>query len=291
LVQSWKWLYGTDSELHTPQEISKHDLDPSVYGKFTTNKESYKNLGFIEKEQDAAEAAFELVETLDDRNKKILVKHLLREFGWSVRTSDEYEDETRHNTETTYSDNQVFSLSDWNSTEFPTHKVRNMDSLIEHVRQQFFCADPIKYKKVLRQIRTSKSPEASRAYVLGMYSNESGIKICQMCREGTYNPEAAEISNYGIELPQMHLCLCRNCASMFKKLRDGDKDNFKERMRESILGADIYSDDDCYSIDLNADLSVSFTQTHIAEIQKLFELIEEHGLPDKRNKSKEMPTE
>ena len=94
----------------------------------------------------------------------------------------------------------------------------NKESLIHHVREQFFCADPVKYMPVLRQIRVSKSARMMRSYVIGMYTNESNVHICQICKEPAQFVEAVEIANFGLELPQMHLCLCKNCASKYKSI-------------------------------------------------------------------------
>lgn len=49
--------------------------------------------------------------------------------------------------------------------------------MIQHVREQFFCADPVKYMPVLRQIRVSKSTRMMRSYVIGMYTNESNAHV------------------------------------------------------------------------------------------------------------------
>lgn len=278
-VRGYKWLYCTDGKMNAPQEISKYELNEAVYGKILSDKAAYKQLGFIEKEQDVAEEAFEIVDNLDERNKKILAKHLAREFGWSFVEDDNANEEQYTNT-AVYNANEIFTVNDWESNEFPSHKIRNMDSLVEHVRQQFYCADPVKYKRVWRQMRTSKSLQTSRAYALSMYTNSENNKMCQICKEPAYNPEIVEISNYGMELPQMHLCLCRNCAAVYKSMRDPDKDNFKEMIRQKICDIDTSSDEDNCFVELTPDISINFTQTHTAELQILFKLIEEYGLPN-----------
>ncbi len=274
-----KWLYCTDGEMHKPQEVSLYELDTTIYGKPIRNKDAYKQLGFIEKEQDVAEEAFEIVDNLDERNKKILAKQLAREFGWSF-VEDDNAQVDHYTNKAVYNTNEIFTANDWELNEFPSHKIRNMDSLVEHVRQQFYCADPVKYKRVWRQIRTSKSLQTSRAYALSMYTNSENNKMCQMCKEPTYNPEIVEISNYGMELPQMHLCLCRNCAAVYKSMRDLDKDNFKKMIRQKICDIDISSDEDNCFVELMPDIFINFTQTHAAELQILFKLIEEYGLPN-----------
>ena len=119
-----------------------------------------------------------------------------------------------------------------------------------------------------------------RAYAVGMYTNDSQVKMCQMCRKPSAYVDGVEIANFGMELPQLHLCLCRNCSSRYRQLRDSDKEGFKEKMRAALLGLDIQAAADSYEIILKKDASLSFTQTHIAEIQTLLRLMDEYGLPD-----------
>jgi hypothetical protein len=154
-----------------------------------------------------------------------------------------------------------------------------LDNLIRHVREQFYCADPVSYKKVWRSIRTSKSSKIDRAYAIGMYTNSSGVKICQACKQPSDNIQVDQIANYGIEMPQLNLCMCNNCAAKYKAVRDGNKDIFGDKMRNAILSLDISAYENEYVIQINADLSLHFTQTHVAELQEIFRLLDEYGVP------------
>lgn len=268
------WVYCKDGKMARPNTISKYDLDTSVYGELHPSKEKYEVLGFIETSADSKADAFELVDALDKRDKKLLLKQLARELGLQVgEATEEIHDED---------DEEVFNPENWISSEFPIHKVRNKDSLIQHVREQFFCADPVKYMPVLRQIRVSKSTRMMRSYVIGMYTNESNAHICQICKEPAQFVEVTEIANFGLELPQMHLCLCKNCASKYKSIRDSRKDDYKVKVHNAIVSMDVDNSEE-FEIGLNADVSVTFTQTHLAEVQALLMLIDEYGLPDDEN--------
>ena len=268
------WIYCNDGKMARPNTISKYDLDTSVYGELHPSKEKYEVLGFIETSADNKADAFELVDALDKRDKKLLLKQLARELGLQVgeATEETYDED----------DEAVFNPDKWVSSEFPVHKVRNKDSLIQHVREQFFCADPVKYMPVLRQIRVSKSARMMRSYVVGMYTNESNAHICQICKEPAQFVEAVEIANFGLELPQMHLCLCKNCASKYKAIRDSHKDDYRVKVHNAIISMDVDNAEE-FEIGLNADISVTFTQTHLAEVQTLLLLIDEYGLPDDEN--------
>ena len=274
ITDHYDWLYCEDGKMSRPIAMSKYDLDTRVYGELHPSKEKYEVLGFIETSADNKADAFELVDTLDKRDKKLLLKQLARELGLQVgeATEEIYEEAAE----------EVFNPENWISSEFPVHKVRNKENLIHHVREQFFCADPVKYMPVLRQIRVSKSARMMRSYVIGMYMNESNANICQICKRPAQYVDAVEIANFGLELPQMHLCLCKNCASKYKSIRDNCKDDYKANLHNAIISMDVDASEE-FEIDLNADVSVTFTQTHLTEVQTLLMLIDEYGLPDDEN--------
>ncbi|MBV4429681.1 hypothetical protein, partial [Clostridium tyrobutyricum] len=258
--------------------MSKYDLNTGIYGELIRDKEAYKRLGFIETQADNCADTFDMVYSLDKRDKSILLKQLARELGMQVTDADECDDEFD---ELPGDENDsVFDPNSCISTDFPTRKVKNFDSLVEHVRQQFFCADPVTYKKILRQIRVSKNPKTVRAYVIGMYTNDDNTKICQMCKQPTNQMEVTAIANYGIELDQLNLCLCPNCAAKYKMMRDANKEKFKNDMKQAIKNLDIDKESGKYEIELNSDNSLHFTQIHIAEIQAIFDLLDEYGLPN-----------
>jgi hypothetical protein len=155
-----------------------------------------------------------------------------------------------------------------------------MDYLVKHVQEQFYLADTVKYEKVLRQIRTSKNSKVDNAYAQGMYTNSSNVTICQSCKKPTSTPRVNQISNYGIEMPQLNLCFCPDCSARFKTICDKNKKEFKEQMRKEILSVDIGSISNEYSIRINKSMNIFFTQTHLAEIQVILKLLSEYGLPD-----------
>lgn len=277
-IRSSAWIYNVNEELCRIRDISRFELNTDIYGILAYNKDAYQLLGFIQKEQDVRAEAYDVVETLEDHEQKMLLKQLARKFGYSLEQSD---DEPVAGDE----DSGVFTPEDWISKDFPRKRMKNRDSLTEHVRQQFFCADPVKYQQVLRQIRTSKNQKTVREYAIGMYTNADGVRICQMCREPIQSVEVTEIANFGIEMEQLNLCLCRNCAAKYKMLRDNNKTSFKEAIREDLC--DIYISDDMeeydednFFVELTGDDSLYFTQTHVAEIQEIFDLIDRYGIPD-----------
>ena len=120
-----------------------------------------------------------------------------------------------------------------------------------------------------------------------MYENEGGAYICQMCKSGLpvannhILSEITEIANFGIEMPQMNLCLCKNCAARYKQFRDGNKEQFRNEMKKAIREIDVSIPDDEYKIILSPDASVCFTQTHLAEVKEILSLLDQYGVPNK----------
>ncbi|MCB5288467.1 MAG: hypothetical protein LHW64_11805, partial [Candidatus Cloacimonetes bacterium] len=280
-VRQLKWLYDKNGELSQINKLSKFDLDQSIYGKPISEKEAYNRLGFIETGDDAKADAFDVVSALDFNSKHELLKQLAKELGKTVVDSS-YDRHIKGNVEDT------FDMNDWSSNEFPIKSLRNKERLMAHIKQQFFCADPITYEPVLRQIRVSKDYKIAKAYATGMYTNDSDVKICQMCKEPIGQAEVVEIANFGIELEQLNLCLCRNCAGKYKSLRDKKKVEFKKNIKSAIQQLNVDDDDQEYVIKFSSDLELDFTQIHVAEIQVIFSLLDEYGLPNLNNEILDM---
>lgn len=266
------WLYDKNDMLHAPQEISKFDLMTSYYDIEFAEKESFSMVGFLQKEEDDKADTFDMVSALDKKSKSVLLRQLARELGLEINEAKKTEDEWDE-------EEGTFSLNDFSKGKFPVHSVRNMDNLVNHVREQFFCSDPIKYEKVLCQIRVSKNPSLVRAYVMNMYTNEAGERICQMCKQPTEQVEVTEIANFGMEMEQLNLCLCRNCAGKYKLLRDKNKDFFRNEISEALKRLDVNMSITSYEIEITDNTSVFLTQTHVAEVQAILKLISENGLP------------
>lgn len=269
-VKSIKWLFDNNMQLHSPNELSRHDLNKDLYGSLSANKEAYKTLGFVEKEADIAEETFQKATNLNRQDKEILVKQLASELGLKVietSSSDyrNYEDE-----------GGFFNPYEWVDGEFPKKDVTDFSRLNKHVLEQFYYAVPVKYDKVVRQIRVSKDVEADRAYAIGMYTNPDGVKICQICKKPIKHIAVRQIANFGIEMSQLNLCLCKDCAEEYSKLGNGNKgEEFKRTIRDKLLNIDVEADLENYSIELNKDMILYFTQKHAAEIKEILRLLDE----------------
>lgn len=286
-IRAAEWLIDKKQNLNQCISMSKYDLNTEIYGEITFSKDAYKTLGFIESADDNKVKIYEMVEQLDNRDQKIFLRNWARKLGMRIVEDDGYqerEDEV-HNTKA------EFNSDDWVSTEFPKNRIKSMDNLIEHVREQFYCADPTQYREVLRQIRVSKSPKTVRAYTMGMYTNDSNVCICQMCKQPSQLIDATEISNYGIEMSQLNLCLCPNCSRKYKLIRNHNKESFREQIKQAVKRIDIGIEVDEYELQINSEMSLFFTQTHVAELQTIFQLLEMYGITNRKHVNVELQQE
>lgn len=281
---NWQdWLFARDGKLYSPSELSRYDLNEEIYDDLPSNKQAFELLGFIEKESDVKAETFEKVWALNRTDKKIVFRQLARELGYDLNSLEQVPLQEEKFTYDEDESEETFNPSEWISNEFPQYRVRDWENLFAHVRQQFFFADPIKYEKVLRQIRTSKSQKAVRAYTVGMYINESNVNICQMCMKPSKHVDAIEIANFGIEMPQLHLSLCPDCARRYRDFRDASKEHFKSEMSRAIREINVETIEDDYEIKISDGTSVHFTQTHIAEVKEILNLLEEYGVPGEQS--------
>lgn len=281
-ILKYKWLYDSNHELHSTFELSRYELDSNIYESVQASDKSYQLLGFAEKEIDTVETTFRRVDDLDEDGQRKLLETLAKRFGMELSKStevkqDDWDDE-----------DDFFNPNDMQDDSFPERPVRNRDYLKRHVYEQFYCADPVTYENVLRRIRTSKSTKTDRAYVEGMYVNSSNKCVCQICKKVTEFHETIQIANYGIEMPQLNLCLCKDCAARYKAYCFQNKNtNYNDAFRDVVLGFNTDTEEALYTIELEPDLEINFTQTHIVELQEIFDLIYRYGLPKKVDESTE----
>ena len=255
------WLFDRAGDLRRIGEISRQRLDPAIYTGLPSADEPYAVLGFAVRENLGKEELFAHIETLERSDKEKLFKQLARELDHDVAEMEQ----------PSHTEEEIFDLHTSHTAEFPQRPVKNMGRLIHHVQQDFLCADKVRYEQVLRSMRTSK-PVDRNDYVKGMYCTENGRHICQRCKEETTYIEAVEIANLGIELAQIHLCLCPVCARRYKSARA--RDSFKEEAVRTLENAALGQQEAC-PVTLAEDCTVYFTETHLAEVQEILRLLRE----------------
>jgi hypothetical protein len=262
-----KWLYTESKELVSHKAISKHDLNKSLYGKVSLDSNLYDILGFKKGKIDQHEAIVKDYDALPDEKKQsyfeielerryhITPEQLNREFG-SLSLQD---------SSATQSEEDEF--------EFPTSSVKNWEALKKHAAQILSYASPTIYATVVRRIRVSRPQDDVRAYLMNMYRVSSSYRhACQLCHKPFANVEMCQLEQHpDIELDPLNICLCPNCATKFRLLRNNEY--LAEELIDTILDVseNEIEENDHISVAIN-DHDFWFTPTHIAEIIELFKL-------------------
>ena len=262
-----KWLYTESQELVSHKAISKHDLNKALYGKVSLDSNLYDLLGFKKGKIDQHEAIVKDYDALPDEKKQyyfeielerrfhITPEQLSREFG----SLSQQEGTSGHAEEDEF--------------EFPTSCVKNWEALKKHAAQILSYASPTVYATVVRRIRVSRLQDDVRAYLMNMYRVNSSYRYaCQLCHKPFSNVEMCQLElKPDVELDPLNICLCPNCASKFRALRNNQF--LADRLIESILDVSEseIEENDHISIAIN-NYDFWFTPTHIAEIIELLKL-------------------
>lgn len=263
------WLY-TNSELQYIEDISKNQLDKKIYQEIRLSQygDECRLLGFS---IDETERTFDGIDNLDKDAKQQLLTKLAKELGMeiSVIKSD--------------GDSAVFNPDDFDMNEFPVRYVINRERLERYVENQFYAADPVRYQEVVVRQRQKGNRQINRSYVKGMYTNQFGKIICQSCRRVMTDREiyAVEIANFGIEMEQLRLCLCPNCYQKYEAIKKTRSDEYKASIKRAMEHAAISLREPYYEVSASVDMSLYFTQTHLAEVQNILQLLDKYGVPMK----------
>lgn len=263
---SWngKWLYTESAELVSPKSISRHDLSPSIYGKINPESVIFELFGFIKTKADEIEA---IKKGMSKETQEALFENmLLSRYGITSAVLDQkYRPDV-----------SAFVIPSEQSLPFPSSPVKSWDALKKHVDEVLVFAAPTVYENRIRSIRVSNHDKEGRAYLQSMYRYTGTYKYaCQLCHESCSNFERTEIFlKPEIELDQVNLCLCPNCAAAFRTIRS-NKTTAKKiytsiltKTEESISAEQ--KNTGHVSVEIDDDDQLWFTETHFAEIQQLF---------------------
>lgn len=262
-----KWLYTDSNDLVSQKTVSKHDISVAYYGKIRPESIVYDLLGFRKTEADEVD---DLRKTISKKQlDAFFEKELKQRFGISSAELHE-----------TFGKNGVFDRDSDDSDDvypFPFGRVKSWDALRKHAAEMLLYADPVQYQYEVRRIRTSSHEKEAKAYLKSMYRYDGVYKFaCQMCHESTANIERSQIfKNPEVELDPMNLCLCPNCAAMYRQIRDTQEnsmDVFKKMIVET-KESDVTNGEQVVIPLTNKE--IWFNQTHFAEIQELIKLSEE----------------
>lgn len=278
---SWdkKWLYTESGELVAPRTISKHDISTSIYSKINPDSIVFKLLGFKKTEADEID---DLKKTIPKEKLEALFESELRQrYGISSADLNERYGQSR----------QFETIEEEPVPVFPTLPVRSWESLRKHAAEMLIYADPVRYESRIRSIRVSNHPKEAKAYLQNMYRYEGSNRFkyaCQLCHEACSSFVTTELFlKPETELDPINLCLCPNCATIYRQLRNNtDLMTKMRRLFLTIQEADI-DGEDYVAISLDNDDALWFTQTHFGEIRELMRLAEEVKRPKRQTAEQE----
>ncbi len=168
LLRKSNWLY-VNGKIYSIEDVSKNQLDRNIYKDITLSRygEQARILGF---NIDEIDQAFDGVDNLDKSTKQELLKKLAKEFGVDISVKNHDHDD-------------VFDPDDFDMNEFPARYISNMERLKRHIENQFFTADPVRYKEIIVRQKENESiyKQIRKSYLKGMYTNQFGKVICQGC--------------------------------------------------------------------------------------------------------------
>ena len=260
------WLYSSNGILCAPTDITPKELDETLYGEIDRSAKLYDLLGF--KKPPEEEVQIEIA-SISQKAKDVI-----------------FEDELRRRKSNPEAMQQLFAFLNENlvqgtlfpeeepdtKEEFPVLLAGNLERLQHHMLEMLAYADPVKFERLVRSVRTTAIGPRARAHLEGLYKLESGRIYCQLCQKPSPAFEAAEIfPNPTLELESMHLCLCRNCVPKYREFRNNE-DAMKrllEQFEETPLA------ETCRSAPIEFKLprrKLWFTPLHFAEVKILMEL-------------------
>lgn len=268
-LRSDDWLY-TDGTLQYIEDISKNQLDKKIYQEIGLSQygDECRVLGFS---ADETEIVIDGIDHLDKDAKQQLLRKLAKELGVEISI-------TKGNGEC-----ETFAPNSFDMNEFPVRYVVNRERLERYVENQFYAADPVRYKEVVVRQKVSGNRDLTRAYVKGMYTNQFGKIICQSCKRVMGEKEifAVAIANFGVDMEQLNLCLCPNCYQKYEAIKKTRSDEYKSSIKRAIENAAISMREPYYKVSASMDMSLYFTQTHLAEVQNILQLLDKYCVPMK----------
>jgi hypothetical protein len=235
-VKSKKWLYRNDGSLVSASEITRNELDTSLYGEPDRYSRLYDILGFKE---DPADMAMQIIKDLPHDELLRFIKEFVPPLDDGEAVYDPDIDE--------------------NSNEFPQDSIPDMKRLVQKIKTAYKDARPVEYEYRSLSIRTSRGND--RQHIGQRYRG-----FCQMCGCPSRHWEVAELFNEPKkELPQMNLSLCPNCAAKYRIYRNNDRimRNFSGNLKSASYSADKPQ------AQLEGQTVICFTKTHLAEIQTI----------------------
>lgn len=263
LSRSKKWLFTKSRELVSQKDITKWELNTDLYGEVKPNFGLYELLGFKKSEEEKRKELENTYDRLDDATRESYFQiELERRYGISISDLDKtYRSDVA-------SVSPMLEAASEEDYEFPSESVRNWDLLRKHAAEVLVYASPVEYVQKVRSVRVSRPGSEIKAYLRSKY--HAGNKcFCQMCYKPVLNFEKCQIQKVmKTELEVMYLCMCPNCAAVYRQMRENEAD--LQTFLNHIVNLSEADIDSCDPVEIPfGNKQIWFTQTHIAEIREL----------------------
>lgn len=276
-----RWLFDKNGKLANPADISKYDLDPKIYGDVKINSKVYSILGFSFTEEEEQEDFLANIENQSEHTQdmildRLLLKHIglpLDELRSKMVSLETYEKSASEASSTSDEMNDYYNPDTrYHTYEFPSRPVTNLQRLREKIEGQYSFAPKVQYQ--LRELsqRISKDREGVRSYLEAMYASEinRSVCICQMCKKPSDYYWSVQIEKEPkLELQQMHILLCPDCAARYRQLRT-DPVAYPLFIDDIANSSELQ--DEPISVSAGSN-SINFTATHLAEIKEILRLL------------------
>jgi len=173
---------------------------------------------------------------------------------------------------------QIISLLQKNRIKpaFPSKKSANPGRREKKILERQKLVGNKTYEKKERSVKTSKPTHDPKEWLMGQYTNDDEIMICQMCKnempfklkDGSYYFEAVQIDdNFEKEWHELYLALCPLCAAKYRCFVKNDQ-NMMNTFLKNIIETNQNSP---VPIELgeNGLHDISFIETHLNDIKTI----------------------
>lgn len=176
----------------------------------------------------------------------------------------------------------VAEILDTAAWQFPKRILRNPQSLRDSMSRQISKAPRITSQTIEKTVRGWFNPDTGNfrefSQIDGRQEQLDNYRVqenrdycfCQMCRTAkkhTYIEVPCIQREPDIYLPQAYLSLCLECSKRFQGLRDAKRSSFSAELSSKIKNARLTGSGNVTIEMEDYDLSLTFTETHLAEIQ------------------------
>ncbi len=255
ILKDSMWVFSSTGARVNTGDISRYELDTSVYGIVDEESGIYDILGFAQNESDQNIQLFRQIISMDTNQITSVFRNLPQEIKKVLLL--ELADEVEKDSEEDVDEFDPEAVEE--EERFPDEIIKDLQRLKDVTAKRYYNAPDVRYEPKLLRIRVSRGQD--RENIGNRYKG-----YCQMCGKPNRFWEVVEIFNNPTkELEFMNLSLCPNCASKYRRLRN-DRElmaEFANNLRSaSFIDQSAIVGEDC----------ITFTKVHLAEVKTVLDL-------------------